>query len=170
MIEENQELTKFVIQLQSSMQQLSIKTNQLERYNSEDSVIFKNLPLGITGTLIGDVSFFCSKVLNISVTEDDLKACHPLYPVKDFNRLPPIIAKFTRFDKKNSLWNRKPLVRNFVNPCNNKPVYINEMLSKHDSGSKIEAESRGMIVSTRNSTPFVKFKDIGGNFKCQSGY
>ena len=98
-------------------------------------MIFNNLPLGITGTLIGDVSYFCLKVLNISVTGDDLKACHPLYPVKDFNGPPPIIAKFIRFDKKS-----------FVNPCNNK------------------AESRGMIVSTWNSTPFVKVKDIGGNF------
>ena len=104
-------------------------------------------------------------MLNISGTEDDLKACHPLYPVKNFNKPSPIIAKIIRFNKKNSLRNRKPLLRNFVNPCNNKPVYINERLSKHDLRLKIEAESRGMIVSTWNYNPFVKVKDIGGNFK-----
>ena len=102
-------------------------------------------------------------MLNISVTEDDLKACHPLYPVKDFNRPSSIIAKCIQFDKKNSLWDLKPLLRNFVNPCNNKPVYINGKLSKHDLGLEIEAESRGMIVSTWNSAPFVKIKVIGGN-------
>ena len=104
-------------------------------------------------------------MLNISVTENNLKACHSLYPVEDFNRPPPIFAKFIRFDKKNSLWNRKPPLRNFVNPCNNKPVYINERLSKYDSGLEIEAESRGMIVSPWNSTPFVEVKDTGENFK-----
>ena len=57
------------------------------------------------------------------------------------------------------------MLRNFVNPCNNRAVHINERLAKHDSGLKIEAESRGMIVSTWTSTPFVKVKDIGGNFK-----
>ena len=77
LIEENKELTKSVFQLQSSLQQLSIKTNELERYNSKDSVTFNNLPLGITKTLNGDVSYFCSKVLNVSVTESDLRACHP---------------------------------------------------------------------------------------------
>ena len=165
LIEENQEPTKSVIQLQSSAQQFSIETNELERHNSKDSVIFNNLPLGITGTFIGDVSHFCSKVLSISVTENDLKACHPLYSGQDFDRPPPIISKSIRFDKKNSLWNRKPLLRNFVNPCNNKPVYINKRLSKNDSGLKIEVESRDMIVSTWNSTPLAKVKDIGGKIK-----
>ena len=164
-LKKKKEHSKYFIQLQSSVQQLSFKPNELERYNSKDSVIFDNLPLGITGTLIRDVSYFCSKVLNMSVTEDNIKACHPLYPVKDFNRPPPTIAKFIRFDKKNSPWNRKPLLRNFVSPCNNKPVYIIERLSKHASGLEIEAELRDMIVSTWNSTPFVKIKDIGGKFE-----
>ena len=148
LIEEIKELTKSVIQLQSSVPQRSIKTNELERHNSKNSVIFNNLPLGITGTLIGDVSYFCSKVLNISVTENDLNACHPLYSVQVFNKPPPIISKSIRFNKKNSLWNPKPLLRNFVNPCKNKPVYVNKRLSKYDSGLKNEAESRCMIVST----------------------
>ena len=61
LIEESKELTKSVIQLQASVQMLSIKTNELERYNSKYSVIFNNLPLGITGTLIGDVLYILFK-------------------------------------------------------------------------------------------------------------
>ena len=44
LIEENKEITKSVIQLESSVQQLSIKTNELERYNSKDSDIQQLAP------------------------------------------------------------------------------------------------------------------------------
>ncbi len=156
LINANKKMAETITQLQSVVQELRIKTNDLERDNSKDSVIIYNLPIGYKGSLFEDFIYFSSTVLGVRVTQDDLRALHPLAKVHNFNSPPPIIAKFVKFDAKNSIFNRKNLLKNFQHPKNGRRVFINERLSSHDVGLKMEAEKRQMVVSTWNSTPFIE--------------
>ena len=45
LINANKKMAETITQLQSAVQELRIKTNDLERYKSKDSVIIYNLPI-----------------------------------------------------------------------------------------------------------------------------
>ena len=169
--ETSKEILKFLItenaaknarnaQLESEVTQIKIKVNQIERYQSKDCLIFRNLPFSTSGTYLSDVICLIQNVLNVNIEPSDIKACHPLGRGSPFNP-PPIIAKFLYFEQKERIWTRKGLLRNFQNPNNGKPVYIHERLSKYDLALKEDAEAKQLKVTTKNSAPLVQIQSEG---------
>lgn len=165
LLEENETLKEKVEELTSDVQKLRIKTNELERYQSKDCIIISNLPIGYRNSYVGDVMLFLEQILKVKVSSNEIKACHPLSTFQNYSNPPAVIVKFVSFETKNSIYQRKKLLKNFRNPRNGKLVYINERLSKQDTLLKLEAEKRNMLVSTWNSAPFVKIPDEMGYSK-----
>ena len=93
---ENIQKDSKIKQLESYMLQMTIKVNELERYESKDCLIFHNLPVGLHGSSISDTVAFIRDVLQVHIVEEDLKACHPLGRASN-GRSPSIIAKFICF-------------------------------------------------------------------------
>lgn len=161
LIKENEEKTTQLQSLTSEVQELRQKTNELERYNSKDTIIIHNLPLRSQRNIMEDVILFLKSTMQVYLQAEEIKACHPLGPVKDVNNPPPIIVKFIYFNDKFRVWSRKALVRNFRHPTNQRSVYIYERLSKYDMALKEAAEKQEMIVNTWNSAPVVKINNDG---------
>ena len=139
---------------------MKIKVKQLERYQSKDCLIFRNLSFGSNGTYLSVVIDLIQNVLNVNIEPRDLKGCHPLGKGSPFNP-PPVIAKFVYFDQKERIWTRKGLLRNYRNSSNGKPVFILERLSKYDNSLKEEAQAKQLRVTTKNSAPLVQIESDG---------
>ena len=138
---------------------MKIKVNQLARYQSNDCLKFRNLPLTTNGSYQSDVICLIQNVLNMNIEPSDIKACHPLGRGSPFNP-PPIIAKFLYFEQKERIWTRKGLLHKFQNPNKEKTVYIHERLSKYDLALKEDAEDKQLKV-TKNSAPLVQIQSEG---------
>ena len=160
LIEENIAKNTRIAELESEVAQMKIKVNQLERYQSKDCLIFRNLPFSSNGTYLSDVIDLIQNALNVNIEPRDLKACHPLGRGSPFNP-PTVIAKFVYFDQKERIWTRKGLLRNYRNPNNGKPVFILERLSKYDKSLKEEAQAKQLKVTTKNSAPLVQIESDG---------
>ena len=160
LIEENIAKNTRIAELESEVAQMKIKVNQLERYQSKDCLIFRNLPFSSNGTYLSDVIDLIQNVLNVNIEPRDLKTCHPLGRGSPFNP-PPVIAKFVYFDQKERIWTRKGFLRNYRNPNNGKPVFILERLSKYDKSLKEEAQAKQLKVTTKNSAPLVQIESDG---------
>ena len=99
LVTENERKGERIKQLESQMTGVTIKVNELERYESKDCLIFHNLPIGQHGSYLSDTVVFMRNILQVNICEEDLKACHPLgngtssYP-------PKIVAKFIYNDQK----------------------------------------------------------------------
>ena len=78
LITENAAKNARIAQLESEVTQIKIKLNQLERYQSKDCLIFRNLPFSTIGTYLSDVICLIQNVLNVNIEPSDIKACHPL--------------------------------------------------------------------------------------------
>ena len=89
--------------LQSEVQYLKQKVNEIERYQSKDCIIFRNLPLVSNTNVTDDVIYFINNALGVSMGHRDLVACHELGAVRNPRRPPPIINKFNNFDLKNRI-------------------------------------------------------------------
>ena len=97
-------------------------------------------------------------ILQVDIVPKDLKACHP--PGKGSNRT-SIVAKFIDNDQKDRVWARTRLLKNYKNPQNSNPVFINYRLTKHDTLLKQAAEQENLYVSTKNSQPFFQIVQNG---------
>ena len=111
LFEENIAKNIRIAELESEVAPMKIKVNQLEKYQSKDCLIFRNLPFSSNGTYLSDVIDLIQNVLNVNIEPRDLKACHPLGRGSPFNP-PPVISKFVYFDQKERIWTRKGLLRN----------------------------------------------------------
>ena len=89
--------------LQSGVQYLKQKVNEIERYQSKDCIIFRILPLMSNTNITDDVIYTINNALGVSMGHRDLVACHELGAVRNPRRPPPIIAKFNNFDLKNRI-------------------------------------------------------------------
>ena len=154
LVTENESKGERIKQLESQMTGVTIKVNELERYESKDCLIFHNLPIGQHGSYLSDTVAFMRNILQVNICEEDLKACHPLG--KGTSSYPPkIVAKFIYNDQKDRVWARKRLLCSYQNPSNLKPVFITERLTKYDVELKQAAEQHNLFVSTYNSQPLL---------------
>ena len=80
--------------------------NEIERYQSKDCLIFKNIPVGQYGSIPRDTVEFIKQVLRVEVVAADHKACHPLGPI-NFKGQTTVIARFIYFDQKERIGSRK---------------------------------------------------------------
>ena len=103
LINANMKMAETITQLQSAVQEKRIKTNDLERYNSKDSVIIYNLPIGYKGCRFEDLNYFRSTVLGVRVTQDYLRALNPLAKVHNKQMHYYILSKDSRWKKR---WRR----------------------------------------------------------------
>ena len=94
----------------AEMRQMTIKVNELERYESKDCLFFKKLPIGANGSYLADIVAFIREMLHVQICEEDLKACHPLGRGANGNFL-KIIANFLYNDQKGRAWKRKHFSR-----------------------------------------------------------
>ena len=147
-----------LIRLQNEIEYLREKVNDVERYTSKDTIIFRNLPLLSNKDVTTDVIEFIRNVLHVEVTSGDLVACHELGRIVDINEPPPIIAKFLYFGQKNQIWGRKKFLAGFVNPLNGKNVHMEERLTKADKILLDYAFEKGLRTQTNNSQPQVLIK------------
>ena len=164
LVRDNDVKTQQIAKLESDVRHLNIKVNELERYQSKDCLIFRNLPIGSNGSILEDTLAFIRDIMYVDIQACDLKACHALGPVVT-DKPPAIIAKFVYFDQKERIWSRKRFLKNFVNPNNNSPVYIHERLSKSDKALKELAETNGMYVTTNNSAPVLHIQQDNGTVR-----
>ena len=135
--------------LQNRVHFLENKVNEMERYSSKDCVILQNLPLR-SGNLTQDVLAFFDEVMGVEVNSYNLKAYHPLGRVSQ-NQKFVVIMKFVYFDiKKNRIYSRKKLLKNFLHPVNKQPVYITERLTQRDSELLDCSHGLGMYTITYN--------------------
>ena len=152
--------------LKSRVNYLEAKSNELERYLSKDTIIIKNLPIGYQNSLLHDVILFFKLVFHMDLTPRDIKACHPLGPVRDFNQPPPIVIKFVYYEHKQQVWFRKnSLLRGFKHPKNGRKVWVSERMSKTDMDVYFEAKRREIETSSLNSVPMIKIKQFNGDEK-----
>ena len=142
--------------LQSEVQYLKQKVNDIERYQSKDCIIFRNLPFIFNTNVFDDVIYFINNPLEVSMGHRDLVARHELGVVRKPRRPPPIIAKFKSFYLKTRIWGRQKLLRNIRNPHNHESLYMDERLTKVDKEILMYASDLGFRVSTNNSKPQVK--------------
>ena len=147
-----------IIDSQNEVHYLKQKTNEIERYQSKDCIIFKNLPLVSNKRVTDDVSYFVNRVLGINMTVKDLVGCRELAQIKYPSRPPPIIAKFNNFDLKTRTWERKKLLRNFFYPLKQNSVFMDERLTKLDKELYDYAKELGFRVTSNNSKPQVLLK------------
>ena len=159
-LEDNIAKNNRIAQLEAEVEQVKIKVNQLERYESKDRLIFRNLPIGANGSLIMDVVAFIRNVMQVECEPHDLKACHALG--NGTTQQPPgIVAKFLYNDQKERIWSRKRFLKFFKNPMNGKPVFLYERLTKYDINLKETAESQNLLVTTYKSAPMLHFEEGG---------
>ena len=136
----------------------------MERYSSKDCVILQNLPLR-SGNLTQDVLAFFDEVMGVEVNSYNLKAYHPLGRVSQ-NQKFVVIMKFVYFDiKKNRIYSRKKLLKNFLHPVNKQPVYITERLTQRDSELLDCSHGLGMYTITYNWAPQVFVSKADGGFQ-----
>ena len=119
-----------LIRLQNEIEYLREKVNDVKRYTSKDTIIFRNLPLLSNKDVTTDFIEFMRNVLHVEVTSGVLVACHELGRIVDINEPPPIIAKFLYFGQKNQIWGRKKFFAGFVSLLNGKNVHMEERLTK----------------------------------------
>ena len=74
LIEENIAKNTRIAELESEVAQMKIKVNQLERYQSKDCLIFRNLPFSSNGTHLSHVNDLIQNVLNVNIEPRDLKS------------------------------------------------------------------------------------------------
>ena len=67
LIEENIAKNARIAELESEVTQMKIKVNQLERYQSKNCLIFRNLPFSSNGTYLSDVIDLIQNVLNVNI-------------------------------------------------------------------------------------------------------
>ena len=83
------------------------------------------------------------------MSPDAIKACHPLGIWKG-NTPPAVIVKFIYYNDKIELYNRRPVLANFRNPLNGKPVYVKERLPQHDLSLQKRANELDLVTTTYN--------------------
>ena len=157
---ENKQKDMKIANLEGQMRQMEIKINTIERYQSKDCLIFRNLPVGSYGSIINDTVEFINQVMKVTIEPADLKACHPLGPI-NFKGQTTVIAKFIYFDQKDRIYSRKKFLKFYCHPTNKKPVYISEHLTKFDMQLKEAAEAKSIFVSTKNSAPIIHVEQEG---------
>ena len=106
LLKDNSLKSSTINELQNEVLSLKTKVNELERYQSKDSVIIYNLPRQ-SSQVMDDVLRFFNNQLKVSVSSCDIKACHPLSKMQDARRPPPIIVKFIYFNQKERVFARK---------------------------------------------------------------
>ena len=158
-----QEQSSVITILHNRVLFLENKVNELERYSSKDCLIINNLPL-LNGDYTKDVLALFNDVLGVEVTAYDLKAVHPLGVVSK-NKPCTVITKFVYFDIKNRIWGRKKFLKNYVNPANKRPVFLNERLTQRDLELKDYAKGLGMYTTTFNSAPQVLVPNANGGYQ-----
>ena len=95
-----------ITELLSEVQFLKNKLNDVERYQSEDCIIFRNLPFLSNRNVAQDVVHFKKAALGVRMDCFALAACHPLERIDDARQPPATIAKFLYFDLKNRIWGK----------------------------------------------------------------
>ena len=140
--------------LEAKLRNLNIKVNELQRYQSKDCLVFRNVPIGGNGSLIEDVVAIIRDFMMVDICAADMKACHALGPVS-FQRPSSIIVKFISCDQKERIWSRKRFLKHHLNPNNQQPVFIHERLSKYDRDLKEYAETQGLLGTTNKSAPIL---------------
>lgn len=152
----------YITDLQNEVQYLRKKVNDVERYTSKDTIIFRNLPLLSNKNVTTDVIEFLRRIMGIEITPAELVACHELSPIKNPNEPPPIIAKFIQFHTKNRIFGRKKFLVNFRNPKNGKPVFLEERLTSDDRDLMAYANSKNLRTCTFNSQPQILINEANG--------
>ena len=112
-----------LVGLQNWYHFLENKLNEMERYSSKDCLILQNLPLS-SGNFTHDVSAFFDDVMDVEVNSYD--------PVSQ-NQKCVVIVRNVFFNVKNRIYGRKTLMKDFLHPVNQQPVYITESLTQRDS-------------------------------------
>ena len=153
LINATQEQSSVITKLHNRVLFLENKVSELERYSSKDCPIINNLPL-LNGDYTKGVLALFTDVLAVEVTAYDLRAVHPLGVVSE-NKPCTVITKFVFFEIKNRIRGRKNILKNYVNPANKRPVFLNERLTQRDLELKNYAKSLGMYTTTFNSAPQV---------------
>ena len=95
------------------------------------------------------------------MTPDAIKACHPLGNWKG-NTPPAVIDKFIFYNDKIELYNRRPMLANFRNPLNGKPVYMKESLPQHDLAIQKRADELDLVTTTYNCRVKLSLKTENG--------
>ena len=93
-VEENFAKNTRIAELQSEVVQMKNKVNQIERHQSKDCLIFRNLPFSSNVSYLSVVIDLIQNVLNVKIEQRDLKACHLLGRGSPFNPS-PVIAKLS---------------------------------------------------------------------------
>ena len=151
-----------ITELRSEVQFLKNKLNDVERYQSKDCIIFRNLPLLSNRNVTEDVVHFVKTALGVQMDCYALAACHPLGRIDDPRQPPAIIAKFLYFDLKNSIWGRKKLLSGYRNQLNGRPVFLDERLTRADKDLMDYARDKGAKTQTFNSQPQVLVQTVNG--------
>ena len=138
--------------LENEVCSLRTKINDLERYQSKDSVIIYNLPRK-TNQVMEDVLRVFNNQLKVSVSRCDINACHHPSKRQDPRRLPPMIVEFLYFNKKKRIFARKELLEEENNPLNNQPSFHGKQLTKSVVLLNSVAEEKGLLVTTWISAP-----------------
>ena len=87
-----------ITELRSEVQFRKSKLNDVERYQSKDCIIFRNLHLLSNQNVTVDVVHFVKTALGVQLDSSVLGACHPLGIIDDSRQPSIIIAKFLYFD------------------------------------------------------------------------
>ena len=83
------------------------------------------------------------------MTLDAIKACYLLGNWKS-NAPPAVIVKFIYYNDKMELYNRRPMLANFRNAQNGKPVYMKKRLPQHDLAIQKRANELDLVTTTYN--------------------
>ena len=151
-----------ITELRSEVHFLKNKLNDVERYQSKDCTIFRNLPFLFNRNVTEDVDHFVKTALGVQMDCSALAACHPLGRIYDARQLPAIIAKFVYFDMKNRIWRRNKLLNGYRNQLNGRPVFLDERLTRADTDFMVYAREKGAKTQTFNSHPQVFVQTVNG--------
>lgn len=155
LLKQNKEKDEEINQLRSEVEILKHRMINIERYNSKNTIIIRNLPMGFSSDVWGDVLLFFREGMKINLELRDIAACHPLGPIRNVSDPPPIIVRFLYNHHKLNIWARKHLLRYFKNPRNQKAVFLDERLADEDKFLKKTAEDEGLYVTTWKSATSV---------------
>ena len=161
LVEERDAKNAKIAHFESEKAPMRIKFNQLERYQSEDCLIFCNLPLDTNGSNPQNVAEFNRSVLNFQIKASDLKAYQPLGLGKGFiDNPPPIVAKFIYSDQKERAWARKEKFASWLRKPNERKTSLNPQntLQVRSINKRV---SRRMKVALPNQKPTIEVQANG---------
>ena len=133
LLKENKELKSQSKELKSQSESEVEKLDRLEQYGRRQNLEIVGIPVQ-DGENTNAIVIEVAKLLDVSLTPEQISTSHRLPAKNPENRSPPIIARFTNRDVRNQIYANRKATRtaslvNFSVPGTEK-VYVNENLTR----------------------------------------